>query len=62
MDLTKITNIEIEGIDYKDAPDFCDAFISYAEYNGEEMTDEQADDLNESYEDFVYEQVQNWIY
>lgn len=27
MDITKIDNIEFEGIDYKDAPDFCDAFI-----------------------------------
>ena len=56
MDLSKVDNIEVEDIDMKDYPDFCDAFISYADYNGVEMTDEQLDELNEN-SDFVYECV-----
>lgn len=45
-----ITNITIDGIDHRDYPDYCDAFIDYAEYNGKEMTDEQLDALNEDHE------------
>lgn len=55
-------NIEIDGIDYRDYPDFVDAFISYAEYeDGTELTDSELDVLNEN-SDFVYEQVINKIY
>ena len=60
MNYSKIDNITIEGIDFKDATDFCDAFISSADYKGKEMTDEQLDKLNED-SDFVYGQVLEWL-
>ncbi len=47
MDYKKIDNIEIDGIDTKDYPDFCNAYISSADYDGVPMTDEQLDELNE---------------
>ena len=56
MDLTKIDNIEIEGIDYNDAHDFCDAFISSAEYKGRVMTEEELDEVNDDH-GFVLEMV-----
>ena len=56
MDLTKITNVEVDGIDFKDYPDFVDAHISYAEYNGKEMTEGELDFLSDN-SDFVYNQV-----
>jgi len=56
MDYSKVDNIEVDGVDPKDYPDFCDAFISYADYNGVEMTDAELDLLNQDY-DFVYECV-----
>jgi len=31
MDYSKITEIEIDGVDTSDYPDFVDAYISYAE-------------------------------
>jgi hypothetical protein len=40
MDYNKIDNIEIDGIDTADYPDFADAYILSADYNGVEMTDE----------------------
>ena len=61
MDYSKISNLEVDGIDYADYPDFCDAFISYAEYDGVEMTDKELDELNED-GDFVYECVQNHLF
>lgn len=50
FDFNKITNVELDGIHHWDYPDYCDAFISSADYDGVEMTDEQLDELNEDYE------------
>lgn len=61
LDYSKISDVEVEGIDMGDYPDFCDSFISYAEYDGREMTDEELDTLNDD-SDFVYEAVQNHLY
>ena len=54
MNYELIDNIEIEGIDYKDYPDFTDAFISSCDYNGVEMTEEEIEKLDPS---FVYDKV-----
>lgn len=61
MDTTKITNIKVEGIDHRDYPDFCDAFISSADYEGEEMTEFQIDELNEN-SDFIHQCVMKQIF
>jgi hypothetical protein len=61
LNKSKISNVKFDGIDYEDAPDFCDAYIVSAEYDGEEMTDEQIDLLNEDI-DYVYEILMNIIY
>ncbi len=62
IDLSLVDNILVDGIDWNDYPDFCDAFISSADYNGNEMSEELIDKLNDEYPDFVYEQVVNAIY
>ena len=58
-----ISDIEISGIDYSDAPDFVDAYISYAvsTETGEPLTQAELDALNDDGE-FVYQAVQDWIY
>lgn len=61
LDYAKISDVEVDGIDTSDYPDFCDAFISYAEYDGREMTDEELDTLNED-GDFVYSAVESHLY
>ena len=60
MNYKKIDNIEIDGIDTKDYPDFCDAYISSADYDGVPMTDEQLDELNED-GDYVYENIMDYL-
>ena len=60
IDYKKIDNIEIDGIDTKDYPDFCDAYISSADYDGKPMTDEQLDELNED-GDYVYEHIMDYL-
>lgn len=62
MDFKKIDNIEIGGIDYKDCPEFCDAYIESADYDGIEMTEEQLDDLNDNHLDFVHDKVYEYIF
>jgi hypothetical protein len=54
LDYSKITDIEIDGIDKSDYPDFCDAYIASANYNGREMTQEELENLDTT---FVYDKV-----
>lgn len=60
MDYKKIDNIEIDGIDTKDYPDFCDAYISSADYDGKPMTDKQLDELNED-GDYIYGHIMDYL-
>lgn len=61
IDTTKLTDIEIDGIDTSDYPDFCDSYISFAkiEENGiwRDLTEEELEELNTKYPEFVYEKV-----
>lgn len=57
----KLEDIQLDGIHMWDAPDFVDAYISYATRNGVPLTDEELDELNEDSQ-FVYECVMDWIY
>lgn len=61
LNLELVHDVEVEDIDTKDAPDFSDAYISFATYDGVPMTDEQLDALNNE-RDFVYEQVLKRVY
>lgn len=48
IDSVDQSSIEIEGIDMNDFPDFCDAFISAANFNdGVELNDEQLEQLQD---------------
>lgn len=42
------TNVKFEGIDHKDYPDYCDAYIIYAELNGVPLNDEEIEELDSS--------------
>ena len=61
MDTTKITNVEIEDINWSDSPRFVDAFIASADYCGKPMTEKQLDEINEN-TDFVHDSVNQFIY
>lgn len=57
LDLRKVENMEFEGVDFADYPDFVDAFLVAADYDGKELTEEQIDYINDEHYDFVNEQV-----
>lgn len=61
LDYSKIEDVEVDGIDTKDAPDFCDAFISSATYKGRDMAETELDVLNQD-SDYVYRKVEERIY
>ena len=53
----KVVDVEIEDVDPRDYPDFCDAHFSRAvfEDTGEELSDEEIEELNEAYPEVVNE-------
>lgn len=57
IDFKMIDNVEVGDIDMRDYPDFTDAFIEYADYNGKPMTDEMIEFINDNHHDFVQEYV-----
>jgi hypothetical protein len=46
MYYNKITNIQIAGVNWNDYPDFANAYILSADYDGVPMTEKQLDELN----------------
>lgn len=48
--------IQVDGVDSRDYPDFCDAYFSYAQYtDGTNLTDDELNQLTEDYGDVVNE-------
>ena len=60
FDYSKITNIEMDNVNWNDYPDFTDAYIESADYDGVPMTESQLDDLNDD-DQFRYDCVMNYI-
>jgi len=54
-DLKRVNNLEIDNVNMSDYPDFCDAFISYGEIDGRELTEEELDYVNDMCPDLVNE-------
>jgi hypothetical protein len=61
LNYSKIDMIEFDGIDHDDYPDYCDAYIVYAEYDGREMTEEELEFINDD-ASFVYESLMSYLY
>lgn len=50
-----LKSIEVDGIDHRDAPKYCDAHVSYAEWvDGTELTELELDKLNSDIPSDVY--------
>ena len=61
LDYSKIDNVSVDGIDTKDYPDFCDAYIESADYDGDPMTEEQLEEINNDGE-YVLQAVYNHLF
>ena len=51
----QLEDVELDGVDFKDHPDYCDAYVESALFNGVELTDEQLDELNDS------DETRSWV-
>lgn len=61
LDYSKIEDVQLDGINHRDYPDYVDAYIASASYDGREMTDAELDKLNDD-RDYVYECVMERLY
>lgn len=58
MDVTKIDDIEFDGVDWSDYPDFCDVVVVAATWDdGRDLTEAEIDHLMDEHGDFVYEKL-----
>ena len=57
----QISNIDIDGIYLRDAPDFVDAYIMDARVDGRQATDEELDQMNDDAM-FRYESIEASLY
>jgi hypothetical protein len=54
----KVIDIEVDGVDSRDYPDFSDAYFSYACYeDGTPLTDDELNKLTEDNDDILYEKA-----
>ena len=62
LNLSQIENMEFEGVDFSDYPDFVDAYLVSADIDGRELTEEEVDYLNDEHYEFVNESVFSSIF
>ena len=55
------TDVVFGDAHHWDYPDYCDAFIDNAEYDGKELSEEELDKVNED-RDLVYELLNDYLY
>ena len=53
INFTDLENVEIEGVDARDYPDFCDAFIASADINGVALTNEELEQVQNDYPEYL---------
>jgi hypothetical protein len=58
-----VVNVEIDNVDMRDYPDFCDAYFSYAEYaDGVKLSDDELDQLTDLNREQLNEMALESIY
>lgn len=57
LNLGKVDNLEFEGIDHGDQPDYSDAYLSAGDYVDRSLADKEIDWINDEHRDWVYEKL-----
>jgi hypothetical protein len=57
IDLNDVEDLEVDGVDTRDYPDFCDAYFSRAIWveTGKELTDDELEALQDAYPEVLNE-------
>ena len=61
IDFKKVEVLEVSDINHYDYPEYCDAYISEANYNGNPMSDDMLDEINDNHPDFVHTKVWEFL-
>ena len=63
MDVSQIDDIEFDGVDWSDYPDFCDVMVVSATWkDGRELTQAEIEQLEDEHGDWVYEQLMEKLF
>lgn len=62
VDLSKVKKVKMGDVKMFDYPEFCDAFVEYAEIDGRELTDEEYDYINNNEFEFLNEKAHESLY
>ena len=62
LDLSKVEDIEFEGINHDDYPDYCDAFVTSATYKGRDLSEEELEWVGDEHSDWVYEKLMDYLH
>lgn len=63
LNVKDILDIEFDGVDWSDYPDFCDAQVISARWSdGRDLTETELDELNFDHRDFVYDKLMKHLY
>jgi hypothetical protein len=62
LDISKVFDVELDDVDSKDYPDFCDAYVSHAMVEsahsaGRELTESEYQEISDDHSDWVQEQA-----
>jgi|TARA_Y100001951_G_scaffold15448_1_gene10600 hypothetical protein len=60
--LEEVEDMQFSDVDNSDYPDYSDAFVESATYKGREMTEEELNEINDDYRDFVYQKLMDWVF
>ena len=60
--LEEVEEMQFSDVDNSDYPDYSDAFVESATYKGREMTEEELNEMNDDYRDFVYQKLMDWVF
>jgi len=57
IDIRQIEDLEVDGVDTRDYPDFCDAFFYHAIWieTGKPLTEEELIELSETHQELLNE-------
>ena len=60
----EVTDVEVDGVNQKDYPDFCDAYIESSKFvsSGKELNDDELEKLKEENADLFFEDIMEQIY
>ena len=55
FDIKKLDNVVVAGVDYRDYPDFVDAYIDTADYDGRPLSEDECAWVTDNYPELVNE-------